>query len=55
MCPAISKTNVYGEELGDGDGDVGEWSSFKLYVYGWKLGRKRIILMLHSTLIIWQL
>lgn len=22
MCPAITKTNVYGEELGGGDGDV---------------------------------
>lgn len=30
MYPAITKTNVYGEELGRGDGDGGGWSSFKL-------------------------
>lgn len=23
MCPAIFKTNVYGEDLGSGDGDGG--------------------------------
>lgn len=40
MWPAVTRTNVYGEELGSGDGDGGGWSSFKLRMYGWKLGRK---------------